>query len=273
MPISTKIDGEWKDLYSPYAKIDGEWRTGNLYVKVNGVWKQVHSCDVQESDIVGFRMVYHYVDRMIHPYPRHPQLVPNKELPVSMLLTGEHVGEMDYTSKGVVFEFTNSHPKREGICLYEAGLYAVTKDGFLYNVGDSKYDQNVLESKIPSVPKIFNTDRLAELSITIDTKMAYQTYGFYITGWNNMFTTNDFMDKNLYDEEMTFDEYKSRMEYKLLPREQRENDFHGICQIGIARDMTSTFYNMVGAHGKLSQTITKISVDGKSKPFIVELYD
>lgn len=260
---SVKIDGEWRDLYVPYAKVEGEWHPGNIYTKIDGEWICTYKYSLDPSDIAEFRLIYARAKYKRHP--QHPQLVDNPEVPHIMSLTGEHIGISDTTEKGVIFEYTNDLPDTEGICAYEAHMYVVTKSGLMIDVcTDGIYPQTPNGNE-------FGSDRIKHLDITITGIISYQTFGYYMAGWNSLFNHNEHIDYTVYPDKGPHEKSTGISGYHLLTPEHRESSFTSVASIGIARDMSTPVTNMVGNHGKLSQSITDVIVNGNSFPFVIEI--
>jgi hypothetical protein len=60
----------------------------------------------------------------------------------------------------------------------------------------------------------------------------------------------------------------------VFPLNQRDPEFFNqYCEIGIARDLHSKEYHMIGAHGVISHDVNYIRLDGKEYDFSIEIYD
>ena len=86
MPIYQNINGVFRETWSVHTNVNGVWRDVDQYVNVNGVYRQLYKHSIEESDIVGFRMIYKRLDSITHP--NHPDLLVNNNLPVKMDLIG-----------------------------------------------------------------------------------------------------------------------------------------------------------------------------------------
>lgn len=103
-------------------------------------------------------------------------------------------------------------------------------------------------------------------------RMSYETYGYYMAGWNSIFSTNSFIASANFPDRGPDQNTQSIRSYIILPSNIRDNDFSSIASIGIARNVTQPENNMVGSYGYIDQTIEEIIVNGVNKPFVVEAY-
>lgn len=272
MPISHNINGVNRDTWTVHANIDGVYREADSWVCINGVWRETYNHEIYESDIIGFRMIYKLTDTIRHP--DHPDLYPSKELPVTMKTTGSN--NMDYSQKGVVFQYTNEDYDKEGICVYKGDLYAVLSNGQIANVSMtlSKAVEDIrIPGDVPGIIEVWSTNKIANLSIQFTGYILYESSGYSMSGWNSLFTNTQFTDPTKFPDTMEYRKQHLIDSYKLLPVEYRDADFDSSAYIGIARDMHSIDNNMVGSYGLLDHTICDIKVDGVLKPFVFEIYD
>lgn len=271
--INQNINGVWRETWSSAVNINGVWREADVYTNVNGVWRQSHNYKVNEEDIIGFRIVYKLNKNKKHLV--HTSLGYNKDLPAHLSLTGDTAGIMDLERKGVVFEYENTYPDREGIMMYEGKLYAVLNNDCILDVGQSKEfwsDDDRLPPNAPDITEVWATNRINNLSIQMESYVLYESNGFYFAGWNSLFEKTQYTDPTLFPvgEDKNIHYMNS---YNILPIESRENTFDTIASIGIARDMHMEDTNMVGSYGNLDHTIYWIAVNGIKKPFVFEIYD
>lgn len=269
MSIWNNINGVWREVWSTHVKVNGVWRESDVLTKVNGVWRESYNHLLEEKDIIGFRIVYKrsYTKKHLD----FPNLSYNPNIPVSVHLAGDSIESMDTHSKSIIFEYFREQANEEGILMYEGNLYAVLVNGQIINVGNSisSSDDNRVNENIS---EIWNTDKLNTLSIQLQGYVMYDYNGYYMNGWNSLFSTEQFLDcinhpdqnnhKNIY-----------RLNTCILPIESRSETFSSISSIGIARDMTSKENNMIGSYGVLDHTIEFIYVNNVAKPFVIELYD
>lgn len=272
MPILPKINDANRNLWAASANINGVLRDLNAWSNINGVWRENHKHAVEESEIVGFRMIYKLMEKAVHP--DYPKLIVNNNLPVITKLTGDRIGDMSGTTKGIVFEYSKEEYEKQGIMVYRGDLYAVLQNEQLVNVGMSISDA-ASDKRIPTAPGVkesWCTNKLANLFIQITGYMAYESYGYFMSGWNSMFTTEQFIDPSNYPDKGPHKNKFPLNSYSILPIEERVSTFDSASYIGIARDMTSETNNMIGSSGTIDHTISAISVNGIEKPFVIELY-
>lgn len=273
MSISQNINGVWRETWSTAVNVNGVWREADVYSNVNGVWRENYNIELTEEDIIGFRIVYKLNKNKKHPI--HSHLVYNSDLPARIALTGDTAGSMDFERKGVVFEYENTYPEREGIMMYEGKLYAVLKNDQVIDIGQTKEfwsNDDRLPSNAPDITEVWATNKISNLSIQIEAYLLYESNGFYFAGWNSLFNKTQFTDPTLFpDGEDKNIHYMNS--YNILPIESRENTFDSIASIGIARDMHMENTNMVGSYGNLDHTIYWITVNGIKKPFVFEIYE
>lgn len=255
MSIHNKINEVWRNVWSSHVRINGVWRDLDASVKIDGVWRDTYKSMLNPEEILGFHLVYTFLEDKTHP--DHPSLHATHDLPVTFDLTGESIGNMDYTEKGVILEYTNDYPYKEGIVAYGAHLYAELLDGLYIDIADSES---------------WSSSRTSNLDITIMGQTFHNCHGFYTAGWNNLFST----EENIIDTaELHGDGETSlvRLErYPILPLSSRDENYSPVSCIGIARDMHTAGKNMVGSYGVISHTISHIYLEGVAKPFVVEYY-
>ena len=134
MPAYEKVDGKWRGVWSVHVKVDGVWRDTDMSGKVDKLWRSSHKHIIEESDIVGFRLVYRVNPNKTHP--DFPNLKTNLNMPIEFSVSGEYPG-MNISTKGVLFHYERFGDE-EGILMYEGSLYAVLTNGCLVDVGLSK---------------------------------------------------------------------------------------------------------------------------------------
>lgn len=273
MSIENRVNGVMRNSTNTYSKVNGVWRNNtNAWSKVNGIWRNTDQGSLSADDIIGFKMIYtKNASRIYHDNPR---LKYNANIPHSFNLTGESIGNMDFTWKGVVFEFMRERPEEEGIMMYEGRLYAVLQDNTLINVCQV-YGNNAGKSREDEMVSEFNTIHevgiLRDIDVTMTGYVLFEDYGFYFSGWNNIFNTKPFVDQTIYPDKFR---YKKRLDlnsYNILPVHMRDEHFDSVSAIGVARDMETSIYNMQGSHGILDHTITNITLNGVDMPFVIEI--
>ena len=273
MPSYEKINGKWRELWSAHVKVDGIWRDIDMSGKVNGAWKLSHKHVIEESDIVGFRLIYRVNPDKTHP--DFPNLKTNINMPVDFSLSGSNIGLNDST-KGVVFHYERFGDE-EGILMYEGSLYAVLTNGCLVDVGLSKNtkvnnDDLRLPGPCPLIPEVWATSRMKSIDIQLKGYTLFESFRYHMYGWNSLFDTNQFITQDSY----TIDEIRRDIKYIeppriMMPIEKRLTSFDTVASIGIARNL-HTVDTMIGAYGTLDHTIEFIKVNGIVKPFIIEIY-
>ena len=267
MAIQNKINGVIRDVSETFSKINGVWRNNvSSLTKINGVWRNSHNNTITSDNIIGFKLIYTLNQSRI--YTDNPRLKYNKKIPYSFKLTGDNIGIMDLSMKGVVFEYKRDEPEEEGIIMYEGRLYAVLPNGSLINVCQVYNGSN---KKVSEITNIHNTSILRNLDIKLSGYVLFEDYGYYFAGWNNLFNTEAFIDQTIYPDKYSYKKKLQLNSYNILPIHMRDDDFDSVSTIGIARDMETPIYNMNGSHGLLDHTITKISVNGINKPFVIEI--
>lgn len=274
MPTSTNINGVWREMWSGHAMINGVWRDLDSWVNVNGVWRETFKHGIEESDIAEFRLVYKFME--VAKHPDYPNLSVNRNLPIIVKLTGDTLGSVDMNQKGIVFEYSNEDYPTEGIAVYRGDLYAVLTNNEIINVGlsisDAASDKRI-PGNVPGINEAWATNKLSNLSITIEGYALYESYGYYMAGWNSIFSKEQFLDTTNYPDKGPHKNKLLLNSYDILPIEKRVDTFDSAAYIGIARDMTSESNNMIGSYGVLDHSISAITVNGVSKPFVVELYN
>lgn len=274
MPVSTKINGVWRNLWSSQAMVNGVWRDLDSWSNVNGVWRENFRHDIEESEIIGFRLVYKSISQITHP--DFPKLSVNKNIPYNIKLTGDHIGIMDMTTKGILLQYFREGYPEEGIVAYRGDLYAYLTLDRLVNVGMciSEVGKDArIPGNVPTITESWSTNKLNKISISINGHVFYNSSGYFMAGWNSLFSTKQFLDTSNYPDKGPHKDILRLEPYHILPTGSREDTFDPAAYIGIARDMTSETNNMIGSYGELDHTISSILVNGLPKPFIVELYE
>lgn len=267
------VNGVWREAWSVSINVNGVWRDSDSLVNINGVMRESFTHEIEEEDIVGFRMVYKRNQTKKHP--EFPHLKFNPNLPVITSLTGETPGFMDLNEKGFVFQYERDHVDEEGICVYDGTLYAVLINDALINVCETKDtsgQDDRIPIDIPSISEAWSTNRVQELKIQLQGMLMFDSHGYYMSGWNNLFGKDQFIDTSDY----TIKDNKNYIylnSYNILPISNRNERFNTLSSIGIARDMHTVDVNMVGSYGVLDHTISWISVNDIKKPFVIEVYD
>lgn len=258
MPIYVEPTVVHRRVWPSRAMVNGVWRANDSYAMVNGVWRQTHEHTISPGNIMGFRICY--VRDAGATSEEYPELVSTKQLPIKMLLTGDTRGFMDLGKKGVIFEYSNLEPEWEGICMYRATMYAVFVDGStfpLYPIGSMN---------------IWKELTLSDISIQIDAYEYYESYGYYISGWNSIYHKKQFIkDKDFHDKSQ-IKNFNLLDNYDILPEGHTSEEFSPQISIGIARSLTADGLNMVGSYGALDHTWRAIFVNGEPKPFVIEIY-
>lgn len=275
MPAWGRHNGVWRDTWANYTRVNGVWRANSNYVRVNGVMRQVYKYDIDEDDLIGFRLVYTLDKERVHP--KFPHLKYNPNLPVKIDITGDTIGGLSVDRKGVVYEYFREHPEIEGTKFYVGTLYAIISDGYLINL--ATVTENIGEewqytANIPGGEIAWHSARPRNLCVDIALELRYEDYGYFIGGYNHFMGTDDVMDN--YGAPPPHDANREVITYEpfsVLPIHKRPETFNGDIAIGIARDNNSKYANMLGNHGILDQTIHRIMVNGLRKPFIIEVYD
>lgn len=274
MPVYHNINGVARNTWSIHTNVNGVWRDIDQYVNVNGVFRQLYKHTIDESDIVGFRMVYKRLDHIEHP--NHPDLKVNLNLPVKMDLTGDTAGNMDMNQKGVVFQYDRTNYDEEGLYVYKADLYAVLTNDECVNIGLTR-SKVIPDERIPGITpattEVWCTNKLEHLSIEMDGYILYESNGYAMDGWNSLFSSKQFLDPTDYPDTMDYKKQYQLNSYNILPIESRSELFDSSAYIGIARDMHSDTNNMVGSYGVIDHTICEIRVNGVNKPFVFEIYN
>lgn len=274
MPGWSMINGVWREMWGSSPNIDGVFRDTDIYANINGVARLIYSHELSEDDVTGFRLVYKRKDNPEHSH--FPNLKFNPKLPVRVNLTGSNPGSMDLSEKGILFQYTNDDVGEEGLYMYEGHLYAVLYNDEIIDIMGSQ-DGVGTDGRV-STP--FSTDgtawqtaKITHMGINIDASLTYQTFGYWMFGWNSFFSTDHWLDPTVYPEKGPNKNTLRVNSYSILPADSRESTFAPTCQIGIARDMSSPTDNMIGSYGALDQSVGCIRLNGTPKPFVVEVYD
>ena len=275
MSLMNNVNGVWRKPTAMYANINGVWRDTDQYVNVNGVWRKTYERKIiEESDIKGFRIVYTRITKLKHP--DYPDLTINHNLPVKFDLTGEDIGIMNLSWKGVVFQYDRFQYKEEGLLAYRGDIYAELIDEELVNVGltlpELIPDENRYLGTYPYLDT-WNYDRINHLNIEMDGYVLYESNGYQMKGWNSLFNKHQFIDPTEYPDTMDYKKQYRMNSYRILPIESRDEFFDASAYIGIARDMHSADGNMIGSYGVIDHTFNSIRVNGVEKPFVIEIYN
>lgn len=271
MSIWNKINDTWREVWGAHVKIDETWRDANVLSNVNGVWREQYNHFILESDIIGFRMVYKMASSKKHP--EFPNLTVNKNLPVEVHVTGESQ-LMDFTRKGIVFQYLLDDPDMEGILMYEGTLYAVLVNGSIINVSSSNGSKGGDDRNSNNIPgeESWITNRISNLSIYMNCQVLYESFGYYMNGWNSMFDNRSFIDPTNFPNKGPNKDVQILEPLIVFPVDTESKTFSSVASIGIARNMKTPTNNMIGSYGVLDHSISGIFVDGISKPFVVEIY-
>lgn len=270
-----KIDGVWRPLWSCHAKINGEWRDIGEYTgKIDGEHREIYRHEILESDINGFRLVYKLSTNKTHPM--FPHLVTNRKLPVKFSVTGENPG-MNTSVKGVLYQYDKTGYE-EGILMYEGILYAVLNSGPVVNVclaKDTKVnnDDERFSGTAPDMIEAWSTNKMSSLSIQLNGYLAFESYGYYMSGWNSLFELEHFTDPNKYPINDLTTDVQLSISRTILPINKRSTTYDNVASIGIARNLTTPDNNMIGSYGILDHTINSITVNDIVKPFTIEIYN
>lgn len=274
MPAWVMINGVWRALWSIPTVINDEFKENDIYVKVNGEWRNIYKHNVTIDDICGFKIVYRLARNKKHV--QYPNLTYNKNIPVEVKLTGDSIGNMDLNPKGIVFRYMREKPDEEGIVAYEGNIYAILNNKQAIDIGfniDEVGKDEVIKLGLPNLEYAWKSNKLSNFSIKLKGYELYESYGYYMAGWNSLFTTEQFLDKTNYPDKEYHEDINILDMYNLLPSNSRDPKFHPISTIGIARDMKSPTNNMIGSYGTLDHTINEIIVNDIKKPFVIELYN
>jgi len=251
---SSNLNGVWRDTI-PSTCVNGVWRSSDEWVNVNGVWRTSSSpSPITESDITAFEVVYTRI--MDIKYFDFPLLRDNREIPVVVEIAGKAPNDGYSTDpKSFVMRYTNEKPDVEGLAVYSGTLCVKLHSGKLIPVSDM-YDNGVG----------YNGD----IRITIDAYSTYESYGPDVMGWNRVFSEEDNLP--------AFHDYADKNtlimnSYPILPTYERPQTYQHRSLIGIARNMTDRYDNMVGSHGLLDHTYDTIFLNGNPMPFKITVYE
>lgn len=258
MQTHVNVRGVYRRVWPSMVQVRSVYRPNDTYAKVNGVWRQTHEHFIHPGNIIGIRIVY--TRNLDMTSDEHPELKITKQLPVRMQLTGDTRGNMDLKEKGVIFEYDHDHPKWEGVCVYTAIMYAVFADETMIPINSPK-EQNLWEI----------TD-LAETTIQVSGYEFYESYGYYISGWNSILHKTHFLKDSNFDSKDQVKKFNLLNHYDILPAVARDHDFDSGISIGIARSLRTDGPNMVGSYGVLDHSYREILINGEPKPFVIEIY-
>lgn len=270
MSSLVNIDGVAREA-TPYININGVMRESSSYVNVNGVLREVisnHQRLVTADDIKYFDISF---IRDKNPYhPKYPHLGYNPNLR-GLKLTGdiiEEISQVSFNHKGVELmydRYPENPNEEEGIVLYNAHIYAVLMD-------DTPIDICCL-SQTDEDSSLNTGNKITDLKINIQATLIYESNGYYMTGWNNICNTKQFISSEIEPLKPNSKNFKYVNNYPLLPVSSRLDDYQPLMQIGYVMDLHNDGDNMVGSHGVLDQSIHWITVNGNYKPFVIEVHD
>lgn len=258
MPTSVNINGTYRKVWPSRVCVDGVWRPDDSYVKVNGVWRKTHEHNISIDTIIGVRIIY--TRDAGAKSSLYPKLRSTKELPVRMSLTGETRGHMDLIEKGVVFEYETDPPYLQGICMYRGIMYIEFADGTL------------LPINARSNPNLWDAPELYGTSIRMDGYEFYESYGFWVNGWNTVFHKKHHLKDYDPDSDFPYKMFRYMNNYEILPKIDQDEEFSSDISIGIAREVFDSERNMAGSYGVLDHSYKAIYVNGEAKPFVIEIY-
>ena len=270
MSIYNRVNGEIHEAHALSVKVKGEWRKGRQFTKVNGEWIETHSLDIPDKDIVGFKMVYKRCS-INKKHSLYPNLQVNYNLPINIKLSGDLSSEMNMNPKGVIFEYFRDDPESEGILMYEGILFAVLSNGIYVNVSSENNSQRV-PYYVQGINEYWNCGRLSNSSVELVATMQYENNGYFVAGWNSMFSTEHFMDQSDYNTKVSTKEEKEISPLIMTPITSRDKSFSDLCTIGIARDVHDKYNNMIGIVGYFDHYIYQIKVNVNKKPVVVEIH-
>ncbi|MCM1439770.1 MAG: hypothetical protein NC131_11315 [Roseburia sp.] len=258
MGTSVNIGGVYRKMWPSRVMIDGVWRSDDSYAMINGVWRKTYEHNISASNIIGVRIIY--VRDPAAKSDEYPELRSTKQLPVRMHLTGDTRGNMDLNDKGIIFEYDHDHPTWEGICLYRATMYVELVDGTILAVNPR------------TGPNLWDTPDLCETTIQINGYEFYESYGYYISGWNSICHKKQFIKDDNFTDKGQVKKFNLLNQYNILPATLRDDDFDSGILIGISRSLRNDGPNMVGSYGVLDHTYREILINGEPKPFVIEIY-
>lgn len=274
MPGWTMINGVWREMWGSSSNIDGVIRDDNIYCNINNVVRVIHERSLDSSSIVGLKLVYKRSSTLKHT--DLPHLSDNPNLPVKVNLTGDSIGKMDTSEKGILFQYGAKNIEAEGVAVYEGYLFGILSNGEIIDITRSKPDvgsDERFDTGIPGYNDVWVTNRISGINIRLEAQVWYESFGLYTFGWNNFFSTECFLNDHNYPNKGPSSDYKRFEKYQILPQDYTCDTFSPVAKIGIARDMHGDFNHMIGSHGAISQTLQVVVIDGKEKPFSVEIYD
>lgn len=271
MSSIVNVNGIMRDSI-PYVNVNGVLREASTLVNVNGVLREVVS-DTQRKvtadDIKSFTFSYILDKNASHP--KFPNLGTNLNLSSRLKITGEQgefIDEVNFNDKGVELRYDRypGNPNgEEGIIKYDAHIYAILKD-------DTPIDICCI-TQTDEDASLNTGDKITDLKINLYATLVYESNGYYITGWNNICSKNQFISSEVNPLKPNSRNYIHIDNYPLLPVSAREEQFNPLAQIGYVMNLHNDGDNMVGSYGILDQTIHWISVNGSYKPFIIEVHD
>ena len=224
-----------------YACINGVWRNVNNSVMVNGVWRNASPKTIDIDNIKGLCILY--TPNKVLKYQGNKELQYNENIPYSINTTSI---EFDGNPKSIIFQYTYEQPRVEGIVLYTSTTYFITWDNEMFNVDEFDLDDDL---------KIYGST-------------SYESIGVPVLGWNQFYSTENNIPTN---RSLKYQKNVQRVSScNIFPTYRRHDKYHHRALIGIARDMKTYHQNMVGSHGTLDHTITKVILKDKAIPFILK---
>ena len=252
MPF-TNLNGVWRDT-KPMTCVNGVWRESTNWSNVNGVWRTKRTpSPITPANIEAFELVYTRI-RDIR-YFDFPNLRDNRNIPSTARVGGNlPVEEYSTEPRSFILEYSNEYPKEEGLAVYQGILCAKLKDGTLMSVSE------IFDS---------NADCMPDTNIKINGYSLYESYGPYVIGWNRVFSNEDNLPAKFNDNKNTY----IINSYPILPAYNRSKSYAFRSLIGIAREMSDRYVNMVGSHGLLEHTYDSIELNNNPIPFRITIYD
>lgn len=250
--LQFNINGVLRKPPEVASLINGVWREQkDIYSNINGVFRSAYKKEEKPFVCKGFLIKY-WLNKFRHHFD-YPKLKYNKNIPYNFRIGDPSINNFDLTPKSVVFEFNNQNYEEEGIVMYEADIYLITLANEKIDIGESPLDY-----------------RLHNHKIIINCEIIDENYGYYVAGWNSIFSDNQFIEPSG-KPIITNQHHYVIPDLQVAPEYKRDKDFNGTLDIGIARDMTSPEKNMIGTRGIFTHVINQILFNGEPKPFIIEI--
>ena len=250
---STNVNGVWRDA-TPMTCVNGVWRKSSDWTNINGVWRTKRTpSPITPANIEAFEIVYTRIKDI--RYYDFPDLKDNRKIPSTARVGGGlPVEEYSTKPRSFILEYTNELPKEEGLAVYQGVILAKLKDGTLLNISEI-FDNNM--------------DCMPDISITITGYSTYESYGPDVLGWNRVFSTQDNLPSVYHDDKNTY----LINSYPILPAYNRSDSYMFRSLLGIAREMSDRYINMVGSHGLLDHTYDIVEMNGEPMPFRITVYE